>query len=138
MGQSNKKTVLIIEDDRLLSKMYSKKFETEGFNVLRASDGEEGLEMARKKPDIILLDMVLPKRSGGAFLAKKREIKDIIHIPVIALTNLADKEQAEYAEKMGVKDYLVKAMHTPEQVVVVVTKCLQQVDESPPNFPPQE
>ena len=118
MQERDSKLILIIEDDLALAKMYSEKFQTEKFETLVATDGETGLKLALDKiPDFILLDMMLPKMSGQTVLEKLREHPIGKSIPVISLTNLTEKDQAHKAIKSGVKEYLAKPMHTPEEVV---------------------
>ncbi len=120
-------TILIVEDDPVLLKMYTEKFAFEGFRVLNARDGEEALEISEKESiDIILLDIMLPKMSGTDYLEKFRQIPKGKNVPVVALTNLAEEDEKERALKLGVKDYLVKAMQTPEQVVQTVKKYLNK------------
>lgn len=111
--------ILIIEDDKLLSKMYAEKFKLEGFDTIVAQDGEEGLEyISEKNPSFILLDMMLPKFTGQDVLNQlKKRVSDKATPPIIALTNLAQKEEAQKALELGAKEYLVKAMYTPDQVV---------------------
>lgn len=111
--------ILIIEDDKILSKMYSEKFKLEGFDVVIAQDGEEGLEyISEKNPSFILLDMMLPKFTGQDVLNQlKKRASDNTTPPIIALTNLAQKDDAQKALELGAKEYLVKAMYTPDQVV---------------------
>ncbi len=117
--------ILIVEDDPILLKMYSEKFTFEGFSVLNARDGEEALKVAvESSPDIILLDIMLPKMSGTDFLEKYRGVNSGKNTPVLALTNLAEEEEKQKALKLGVKEYLVKAMQTPEQVVEKIKKYL--------------
>jgi len=120
------KTILIVEDDPILLKMYSEKFMFEGFKVLNAKDGLEAIETAlgTEKIDIILLDIMLPKMSGTDFLEKLCQDTKGKNIPVIALTNLAEDKEKQRAIKLGVKEYLVKAMQTPEQVVEKIKKYL--------------
>lgn len=119
-GSSQKKSskILIVEDDPVLLKMYSEKFNFEGFQVFNAKNGEEALNLATSNPmDIILLDIMLPRMSGTDFLEQLRKDAKVGNTPVVALTNLAEEEEKQKAIKMGVKEYLVKAMQTPEQVV---------------------
>jgi Response regulators consisting of a CheY-like receiver domain and a winged-helix DNA-binding domain len=119
----SQKIILIVEDDPILLKMYTEKFTFEGFSVLNAKDGEEALKTAtEEKADVILLDIMLPRMSGTDFLEKFRETAKGKETPVIALTNLAEEEERLRAIKLGVKEYLVKAMQTPEQVVEKVKK----------------
>ena len=120
-------TVLIIEDDPVLSKMYMEKFINEGFNVLTAFDGESGFDMAvNNKVDIILLDVMLPRVSGIDLLKKLREHEKGKNTLVVVLTNLADSEEKKRALELGVKDYLVKAMQNPAQVVDRVKELLRK------------
>lgn len=122
---SDKKIILIVEDDPILLKMYGEKFSFEGFKVLVARDGEEALKVTKEqKLDAILLDIMLPRMSGTDFLEKLNQDPKGKSIPVVALTNLAEEEERQKALKLGVREYLVKAMQTPEQVVGVIKKCL--------------
>lgn len=119
------KIILIVEDDPVLLKMYTEKFTFEGFKVLNARDGEEALKVALAQAiDIILLDIMLPRMSGTDFLEKLRQNPKGKEMPVIALTNLAEEMEKQRALKLDVKEYLVKAMQTPEQVVEVVKKYI--------------
>lgn len=123
--KSKKRTVLIVEDDPVLLKMYTEKFTFEGFGVLNAKDGEEALKIITSDyPDIILLDIMLPRMSGSDLLEKLKGDSKAKDIPVVALTNLAEEEERQRALKLGVKEYLVKAMQTPEQVVNTVKRYL--------------
>ncbi len=119
----NKPRILIVEDDKFLSKMYAQKFNLEGFEALVAQDGEEGLRIiSEQSPSAVLLDMILPKYSGGQVLEKLKELQK--NVIIIALTNLANQADAQHALSMGAKEYLVKAMHTPEEVVEIVKRHL--------------
>jgi DNA-binding response OmpR family regulator len=119
-------TILIVEDDPVLSKMYSEKFKFEGFNVYVALNGEDGLKAAtEEKIDIILLDLMLPRLSGSELLAKLRDNEKGKNIRVIALTNLAETEEKNKVLKLGALDYLIKAMQTPEEVVTKVKAYLK-------------
>lgn len=118
-------TVLLIEDDPLLAKMYATKFEKESFRVLIASNGEDGLRMAlEEKVDIVLLDMILPKITGHELLERLRTDPRGKELPVIVLSNLTDRDEAEKAYTLGVKAYLAKAMHDPEDIVNKVKEFL--------------
>ncbi len=117
-SSQNLPVILVIEDDPILLKMYTEKFTNEGFKVLTAQDGETGLEAALKnKVDVILLDIMLPRISGTDLLKKLRESEKGKNILVVVLTNLADPSEKQKAINLGVKDYLVKAMQNPAQVV---------------------
>ena len=103
------KKILLIEDDPDIQKMYSDKLTFEGYKVLSSMDGQEGLLLARtEKPDLILLDIMLPRGMNGFdVLEELRKDDDLKDTPVIVLTNLDTEE--EVAEKVGATDYLVKA-----------------------------
>ena len=121
--QSARKVILLVEDDPILARMYKEKFKHEGFSVLIAADGETGLKMSlEENVNLILLDIMLPRLSGTDLLAKLRENPRGKNIPVVALTNLAEENEKQKVLQLDVKDYLVKAMQTPEKVVEVVKK----------------
>lgn len=121
-----KPVILVIEDDPILVKMYQEKFTSEGFDVLTATDGESGLDMALKSNiDIILLDVMLPRMSGIDLLKRLREHEKGKNTLVVVLTNLADPDEKRRALNLGVKDYMVKAMQNPGQVV---SKVKQRLD----------
>lgn len=111
-------TILIIEDDLFLSAMYAEKLSLEGFTVVTALDGEVGLiEADRSQPNVILLDIMLPKRNGFEVLRTIRAKPALAHIPIIMLTNLNQPEQVKQAQTLGATDYLVKAHFIPAEVV---------------------
>ena len=119
--------VLLIEDDPILTKMYTEKLTSEGLKVLTAQDGETGLEMAlTNKIDVILLDIMLPRMSGTDLLEKLRQDDRGKNLPVVALTNLADQTERDRAVKLGVKGYLVKAMQNPQDVVDKIKESIKK------------
>lgn len=119
------KKILLIEDEEMLSEMYKVKFEAEGFRFLRARDGEQGLEVAKKeKPDIILLDIIMPKVDGFAVLKMLKQDPDTKKVKIILLTNLGQEEDIKKGKSMGADDYLVKANFTPAEVVDKVRQVL--------------
>lgn len=110
--------VLIAEDEETLSQMYKLKFEKEGFVVEAALDGKEAIDKSKKfKPDIILLDIIMPQLDGFSVLEQLKADKSFTKTPVIMLTNLGQSEDIKKGEKMGAIDYLVKANCTPMDVV---------------------
>jgi DNA-binding response OmpR family regulator len=118
MSDNHKPIILIVEDDPVLSKMYSEKFIFEGFTVITAKDGQEALEKATSQfVTVILLDIMLPRMSGTDFLESYRKTVKGKNTPVIALTNLDEEEERARAKKLGVKEYLTKSGQTPENVV---------------------
>lgn len=117
--------ILLIEDDPFLLSMYSTKFEIEKFNVLVADDGEKGLALALKElPDIILLDILMPKMNGFEVLENLKASKEAKDIPVILLTNLNQKDEIEKGLSIGADDYLIKAHFMPSEVVEKIKKVL--------------
>lgn len=122
-----KPTVLLVEDDTFLSGMYVKKLNIEGFDVQLASDGEEGLREAKAVlPDIVLLDIVLPKMDGFHVLEGIKKDEKTKKIPVILLTNLGQKEDVDRGLTLGAADYLIKAHFMPSEVVDKVKKLINQ------------
>lgn len=122
----NKKIkILIAEDDSFLAQMYSEKLETEGFEVVLATNGVEAMDkMKLEKPDLVLLDLKMPKKDGFEVLADKlidREIKDI---PVVVLTNLSQKEEIKKCYDLGAKDFMIKAYFVPSEVVKKIQTLL--------------
>ena len=112
------KKILIIEDDVFLNELMAKKLIEEGFDVLKAANGEEGLEQARQeKPDLILLDLILPGMDGFEILEKLKEDTETSSIPVIILSNLGQREDIERGFDLGADDYLIKAHFTPDEIV---------------------
>ncbi|MFW5885057.1 MAG: response regulator [Patescibacteria group bacterium] len=123
--EKKKKTVLLVEDDGFISEIYNVKLELKGFEVDLAEDGEEAVEKFKKtKPDIVLLDIFLPKKDGWEVLEEIHKEDHFEKTKVIMLTNLGDKDKIEKAENYGIKDYFVKASHTPEEVVQKIKDVL--------------
>jgi len=118
--------ILIIEDEKILSEMYYDKFSQAGYEVFLAFDAQEGLSLAKKKkPDLVILDVLLPRENGISFLAKLRSEPKISSIPVIAFSNYDVPETRKEAEALGVKDYLIKTSYTPQEMVEKVKNYLQ-------------
>lgn len=117
--------VAIIEDDSFLAGMYEQKITMEQMVPLLAHDGAAGLELVRKElPDIVLLDIMMPKMDGWEVLQALRASADTKSIPVIMLTNLGQKEDIDLALKYGANDYLIKAHFNPQEVVDRVRKMV--------------
>jgi len=123
--QNKKIKILIIEDDSFLLGMYAAKFNVEKFEVIIAEDGEKGLKLAFKElPDVILLDIFLPKKNGFDVLKELKGDESAKKIPVILLTNLSQKSEIEQGLSLGAADYLIKAHFMPSEVVEKVKKTL--------------
>ncbi len=121
-----KKKILVVEDDSMISSMYKTKFAADDFEVFIADNGVIGLELAKKeKPDIIMLDVILPRLDGFSVLEEIKKDPATKNIPVIMLTNLGTEEDKVKGETMGALDYLVKASLTPGQVSEKIKKALK-------------
>lgn len=118
--------ILIVDDDPLLVKMYQTKFESDGYQVFTAGDGEEGLAKAKsEKPDIILLDVMMPKKNGLEVLKLLKADVVTHQTPVVMLTNVSASEaDSTNAFELGAVTYLVKASYTPKEVVQKVKEIL--------------
>ena len=120
-----KAKILIVEDDPLMSRLYSKVFTIEGYDVRTAPDGEEGLsEVHKDVPTIMLLDVMMPKMNGLELLEKLKADPATKKIPVIMLTNLAGQADAEKAITLGAVKYIVKSEYEPKAIVNMVKEIL--------------
>jgi two-component system alkaline phosphatase synthesis response regulator PhoP len=117
------KKILLVEDDKLMSRMYKRVFTLQGFNIELAEDGVEGYEKAKTfQPNLIFLDVMMPKMNGFELLEKLKADPETKDIAVIMLTNLANKLDIDAALRRGVWDYLVKSDHDSDDVVAVAKK----------------
>ncbi len=118
--------IAIIEDDPTISQMYRMKFESDGFEVRLAANGQIGVEVVEKfQPDIILLDLQMPEMNGTEALRYIRAKDWGKTIPVIVLTNLGEEEAPREIKDLGVHSYIVKANLTPRQVVEQVKSAIK-------------
>ncbi|OGZ65501.1 MAG: hypothetical protein A3C50_00525 [Candidatus Staskawiczbacteria bacterium RIFCSPHIGHO2_02_FULL_43_16] len=119
------KKILIIEDDDFFRGLIGKKLLFEEFDVYMASNGEEGVSKLKEhKPDLVLLDMLLPSMDGFEVLTKIKEDSVLALTPVIIASNLVEKEDVDRALKMGAIDYMIKSQYTPEMIIEKVKKVL--------------
>lgn len=117
--------IAIIEDDQAISQMYRFKFEAEGYSVETAENGKLGLELVEQfKPDIILLDLMMPEMSGDQMLAAMRKTSWGKNIKVVILTNRGEQEIPPAVKSLGVSAVILKADMTPRQVAELVKKKL--------------
>lgn len=117
--------VLIIEDDEMICDMYKLRFGAENWEVICAAKGEEGLKMAKEeKPEVILLDIILPGLDGFSILEKLKTDEATKNVPVVLLTNLGQEEDIKKGNSLGASDYLVKSGVTPKQVLEKVKGAL--------------
>jgi len=118
MSENQSKKILFIEDEPDLQRTMGEYFIRSGFNILKALDGEIGLNLAKKEmPDIILLDLILPKMDGFQVLAGLKNDPKTKNIPVIVLTNLEGTIDVEKALRLGATTYLVKANYDLSELV---------------------
>lgn len=119
--------ILLIEDDSFLSQMYASKLSLAHFEVLMAADGEKGVQSAKKnKPDLIVLDLLLPKKDGFAVLTEIKADPNLLKIPVLVLSNLSQRSEVSRCFELGAADYLIKAHTIPSEVVVKIQELLKQ------------
>src|SRR3989338_8622077 len=125
----NKRKILIIEDDIFLGDVLIKKLQAEGYDAELARDGGVGVKkLAEFKPDLLLLDIILPTKSGLDVLMEKNANPELKDIPVIVVSNSGQPVEINRALSLGVKDYLVKAQFDPDEVLSKVRHQLDQQD----------
>lgn len=119
--------ILVVEDDKFLRELITQKLAREGYDVKEAVDGEDGVvKVKEEKPDIILLDLILPGIDGFEVLTKIKEDSEVEHIPVIILSNLGQREDIERGLKLGAVDFLIKAHFTPREVIERIEKVIKE------------
>ena len=116
--ENKKKKILILEDDKFLLKAYEIKFKQSDFDVILATDGISGFELAEKeKPSLIILDLMLPRMNGFEFLKKIKSDEKLKNIPVIVISVLGQKVDQERAIKLGAEKYFIKTDYTLEEII---------------------
>jgi two-component system, OmpR family, alkaline phosphatase synthesis response regulator PhoP len=112
------KKILIIEDEELLINLLQKKLTENGYEVFLAKNGQEGMDLMRKNsPDIILLDIIMPKMGGFEVLEEKIKDEALKIIPVIVISNSGQPVELDRAKRLGAKDWLIKTEFDPQEVV---------------------
>lgn len=125
MTEENKKTILLADDDTVLRKMYATKLTREGYDVVSVGDGKEAQEKIKEQNvDIAIIDIMMPHISGTEFLEALRGMDKYKNLPVVVMSNLSHKEEKEKAQKLGVKEFVVKAELTPSALVEKIQKYL--------------
>ena len=124
MDEQPAKKILIVEDDLFIRELYERTLTQAGYQVLPAADGDEGLKLAKDKPDLILLDIMLPKVHGIDVLKKLKQADDTKNIPIVMLTNLGQENIMEQAFKIGAAGYLVKMRFEPAELANYVREFL--------------
>lgn len=119
------KTILLIEDDPFLVDLYTTKFKEVGFEVEVATNGQEGLKKIKaRKPDLLLLDIVLPGTNGWEILEEIKRNEALKDLKIVILSNLTQKEEVEKGMELGAAKYLIKTHYTPSEVVEEIKKIL--------------
>lgn len=119
------KKILMIDDEPAILEMYRLKFEERGFTVTTALNSDDGFTAAiREHPDIILLDIVMPKTNGLDLLKALKENEETKNVPVIMTTNLPENTSGQKAKELGAEGYIVKAEYEPKSIVTMVEKFL--------------
>ncbi len=117
------KKILIIEDEEIMINLLQRKLTAEGYEALVARDGQEGiLAMQEVKPDIILLDIIMPKMGGFEVMEEMNKNKELKKIPVIVISNSGQPVELDRAQKLGAKDWLIKTEFDPQEVIDKVVK----------------
>lgn len=117
--------IAIIEDDQAIAQMYRIKFEAEGYKVETAENGRFGLELVEKmRPDIVLLDLMMPEMTGDEMLAKLRKTEWGMNMKVVILTNMGEQEIPDSVKSLGISAVILKANMTPRQVAELVKNKL--------------
>jgi DNA-binding response OmpR family regulator len=127
--EESKRKIMIIEDDYFVLDIYHTKLTQEGFDVLDAKDGKEGLEKLQaeeKLPDLILLDIIMPHLGGLDVLGAIKKEQRLKNIPVILLTNLSQKADIDKGLELGANDYLIKSHFTPSEVLEKINSVLNK------------
>ena len=120
------KKILIIEDDKFLRELIAQKLLKEDYDIAEAVDGEKGIKAVKEeKPDLVLLDLILPGIDGFEVLAQMKKDPILAEIPVIILSNLGQKDDIERGLKMGAVDYLIKAHFTPGEIIEKIKAVLR-------------
>lgn len=122
-----KTSVLVVEDDQFLRDLIVRKLDNEGFAVTEAIDGEEALhKIQEEKPQLILLDIILPGIDGFEVLKRLQSTPELSKIPVVILSNLGQKDDIDRGIELGAKDYLIKAHFTPSEIVEKVKTVIRE------------
>lgn len=130
-------TILIIEDDYFIRELYERQLNKRGYNVVSAADGAEGLvKAAEVSPNLILLDIMLPKLNGLDLLGTLKAKPETQSIPVVLLTNLGQESVIKEGFKLGAKGYLIKSAYTPEQIINEVESFLSEGFDTSTQTPP--
>ena len=119
--------ILVVEDDKFLRELITQKLSREGYDVVGAVDGEEGVVKAKKdQPNLILLDLILPGIDGFEVLSQIKKDPETSEIPVVILSNLGQKEDVDKGKSLGAIDFLIKAHFTPSEIIEKIEEILKE------------
>lgn len=117
------KKILIIEDEKLMLDLLQRKLTKEGYEISVAKDGEEGIRVIKEvKPNLILLDIIMPKMGGFEVMEEMNKDKELKKIPVIVISNSGQPVELDRAQKLGAKDWMIKTEFDPQEVIDKVVK----------------
>ena len=124
MGE-HKKKILIIEDDEHISRVYEMRFLKDGYNTVLVANGEQAVEkVTSEKPNLIILDLMVPRKDGFAILEEIKKNPSTASIPVLVLSNLGGKDDQKRALGLGANDYMVKVENSMQEVIERAKKFL--------------
>ena len=119
------KKILIIEDEEIMINLLQRKLTQEGYEISIAIDGDEGIRAMKKvKPDLILLDIIMPKMGGFEVMEEMNKDKKLKNIPIIVISNSGQPVELDRAQKLGAKDWLIKTEFDPQEVI---DKVVEQI-----------
>lgn len=117
------KKILIVEDEEIISELLQKKLIQEGYETTIARDGEEGLKKIREtRPDLVLLDIIMPKMGGFDVMKEIKKDRELARIPIIIISNSGQPVEIDEAQRLGAKDWLIKTEFDPQEVIDKVAK----------------
>ncbi len=117
------KKIILVEDEEIILNLLQRKLTLEGYDVLIAKDGEDGLKkMREEKPDLVLLDIIMPKKGGFEVMEEMQKDNTLKEIPIIVISNSGQPVEIDRAQKLGAKDWLIKTEFDPQEVIEKVKK----------------
>lgn len=126
MTDASAKHILITEDNHDLSDIYQMKLVSDGYSVATAYDGMEGFDRIKDRmPDLILLDIIMPKMDGLEFLRRAKKMKELDNVPIIVMTNLGQDEDRTQCEKLGAKKFLIKTEMSIDDLSRIVKETFE-------------
>lgn len=126
MDKIEKRKILVVEDDRSLQSVIVEMLSQEGYETISAFDGEEGLaKLSQEKPDLVLLDIILPKKDGFEFLSQMKNNPETKEVPVLILTNLEEVDKVQKAVDLGATTFMIKSDYSIREVLEKVREALK-------------